>query len=224
MKKAIFTSVLLIILLSASAQVSQHAKGTPRWVKDYEMSIELIKYGYQTKNAMPLIMAIQIWQSLSVTESDSTLVRAYQDSSSSLAGTEPKRSIVNFSREQILKDIELYADGNQSLLALKKEALSATRGSLGPRLSRTDIVQSHSTDVWKIRVRGGVQTYVVVSGDGDTDLDVKIYDENGKIVADSENGCESDVLSFVPRWTAVYTIKIKNLGSVYNRYVLTMNY
>ena len=65
------------------------------------------------------------------------------------------------------------------------------------------------------------QTYIYFNiGDGDTDLEVSVYDKNGSLVAD-ESGCDdSGQINFIPRWTGEYTIKIKNLGEVYNCYIM----
>jgi hypothetical protein len=63
---------------------------------------------------------------------------------------------------------------------------------------------------------------VYVSGDGDTDLDLFIYDENGVLIdSDTDYGDEC-VVTVVPNWTGRFTIQIRNLGSVYNRYTLNI--
>jgi len=109
------------------------------------------------------------------------------------------------------------------LLALIKDAEKSTRGALpGPRRI-VDRVLGGYTDTWTIRFRGGEPAYVVVSGDGDTDLDLYVYDENGNLIDSDTDSTDDCVAAFNPRWTGVFYIKIKNLGRVYNRYVLVTN-
>ena len=84
----------------------------------------------------------------------------------------------------------------------------------------TDRVKAHSTDVYTVTFRGGVEAWVYVSGDGDTDLDILVYDENGNFVCDDES-CDDSGCTFTPRWTGKYKIKVVNKGNVYNQYQIT---
>ena len=64
---------------------------------------------------------------------------------------------------------------------------------------------------------------VALSGDGDTRLDLYIYDENGNPV-ESQVGPGDDALaSWVPLWSGKFTIKVVNRGLLANRYVLVTN-
>jgi hypothetical protein len=53
--------------------------------------------------------------------------------------------------------------------------------------------------------------------------DLYVYDENGNQVAADDDLTDECFVSWVPRWTGVFTIRIVNRGSVYNRYRLTTN-
>lgn len=64
---------------------------------------------------------------------------------------------------------------------------------------------------------------VIVNGDGDTDLDLYVYDENGNLMGKDIDYSDYCVVSWTPRWTGPFTIKIKNRGSVYNRYKIYTN-
>ena len=64
---------------------------------------------------------------------------------------------------------------------------------------------------------------VTVIGDGDTDLDLYVYDENGNLIDKDVDYSDDCVVSFVPKWTGVFTIKIMNRGNVYNNYIMRTN-
>ena len=64
---------------------------------------------------------------------------------------------------------------------------------------------------------------MVVDGDGDTDLDIFIYDQNGYLVAYDDDYSDYCVASWRPRWSGVYRVVIVNHGRVYNRYRLSTN-
>ena len=54
--------------------------------------------------------------------------------------------------------------------------------------------------------------------DGDTDLDLYVYDENGILIASDTDSTETCVVRFWPKWTGAFRIEVRNLGTVYNRY------
>jgi hypothetical protein len=92
----------------------------------------------------------------------------------------------------------------------------------GPRYGRYR-VSAYSTHTFTMAFRGGEWAEVALSGDGDTDLDVYVFDWYGNRVAvDADNTDDCYVNWYVPR-PGVYTIKVVNRGNVYNDYRLVMN-
>ena len=82
----------------------------------------------------------------------------------------------------------------------------------------TTRVEGRTADQYVRWFAGGREATVVVSGDGDTDLDLYVYDENGNLVASDTDGSYQCAVSWTPRWTGRFTIRIVNRGRVYNRY------
>mgnify|MGYP003392464767 CR=1 FL=1 len=64
---------------------------------------------------------------------------------------------------------------------------------------------------------------VAVLGDGDTDLDLYIYDSNDNLIAYDSDYTDQCYCRWVPAWTDTFRIKIVNRGSVYNEFVLVTN-
>lgn len=92
----------------------------------------------------------------------------------------------------------------------------------GPRYGQYRL-GANSTHTFKVAFRGGEQARVILSGDGDTDLDVYVYDWYGNRVAvDADYTDDCYVSWYVPR-AGVYTIRVVNRGDVYNDYELAMN-
>lgn len=183
---------------------------------------KLVKYGYQTKTAMPLIQAVEIYNRLGVSNEAEAKAKTSESDAIAGAATQEKATPVSFDPAKLLADATTYADGDKNLLALIKAA-GETRGRVGGPTRHEDAVNARSTDVYNIRFRGGETALVIVSGDGDTDLDLYVYDENGNFITSDTDSSDDCVVTFNPRWTGNFTIKIKNYGSVYNRYVLVTN-
>jgi hypothetical protein len=87
----------------------------------------------------------------------------------------------------------------------------------------TDVVRAYSTDVYHMAFVGREWEVLVVSGDGSTDLDLYVYDENNNLIASDEDDADDCVVRFIPRWTGNFTVKVVNRGKYANRYTLGTN-
>jgi hypothetical protein len=90
----------------------------------------------------------------------------------------------------------------------------------GPKVAKYSL-DGRSTDVFTIRFHAGETAKIGVAGDGDTDLALAVYDESGNLIA-FHSGTEC-LVEWTPKWTGRFTIKVVNLGYVYNNYVLVTN-
>lgn len=98
------------------------------------------------------------------------------------------------------------------------------RGAVGgPKVGLGKTASAYSTDVYTITFRGGEYARVILSGDGDTDLDLYVYDQGGHLVSRDDDYSDDCICTWVPAWTGDFTIMVKNRGPVYNRYVIGTN-
>jgi hypothetical protein len=84
---------------------------------------------------------------------------------------------------------------------------------LGPR-------ESHS---FSVRFESLASAIVTVKGDGDTDLDLYVYDENGHLIASDDDDTDFCMVRWTPRWTGRFTVKVVNRGYLSNRYTIEHN-
>ena len=80
------------------------------------------------------------------------------------------------------------------------------------------VVAAYSTDTFYVTFRGYEDAAVIISGDGDTDLDLYVYDANGNLIDADTDGSDDCVVRFMPYRTGTFRIEVRNLGRVYNRY------
>jgi hypothetical protein len=107
------------------------------------------------------------------------------------------------------------------VIGLLAAGQTASAGARGGSTVHADRVEAYSTDSYRIVFRGGETARIGVVGDGDTTLMLAVYDENGNVIeADRGTTC---AVEWTPRWTGRFTVKVRNLGSVYNDYVLLTN-
>jgi hypothetical protein len=106
------------------------------------------------------------------------------------------------------------------LAALGLCALATTSATEALAVTHVDRVYAGRTDVYRRTFSAYEPAYVLVSGDGDTNLDCRVYDENGNLVDSDTDGTDDCVLTWMPRWTGRFRLEVKNLGRISNQYVM----
>lgn len=79
-------------------------------------------------------------------------------------------------------------------------------------------VEARSTMVFNETFLGGELAVVSIAGDGDTDLDLYVFDNNGNLVVRAIGLTDRETVSFVPAFTSNYRIEVRNLGNVWNQF------
>lgn len=110
-----------------------------------------------------------------------------------------------------------------ALVAALSAASPLSAGALpGPKATR-EVVSADSTDTYSVIFEGLERAEIAVIGDGDTDLDLYVYDEFGNLIESDDDSTDQCYVTFFPRRTGRFTIRIVNRGSVYNRYAIVTN-
>src|SRR5438045_2694269 len=97
----------------------------------------------------------------------------------------------------------------------------AAADPVGGTQTRSSVVGALSSRSYTVRCWAHEITRVTVRGDGDTDLDVFVYDSYGTLITSGEGYSDDEVVTFSPHVTGEFTIVIVNYGRVYNRFRVT---
>jgi hypothetical protein len=81
---------------------------------------------------------------------------------------------------------------------------------------RTTSVDAFSTKSYTYSAWSGERFDVSISGDGDTDLDLRVRDPHGDIVCRGLGPTDDESCTVYARSAGDYKVEIVNLGSVYN--------
>lgn len=92
---------------------------------------------------------------------------------------------------------------------------------VGGRLDHVDIINAEDTDTYHVDLRADETTIIKLGGNGNTDLDLYLYDENWNLIAKSDSYNDVEDVSVDPKWTGLFYIRIINRGVYPNRYLLT---
>jgi hypothetical protein len=96
-------------------------------------------------------------------------------------------------------------------------AIAAADPLPGPIFKR-EIVRAFSSDAFKVHRYGGEVSRVTVCGDGDSDLDVYVYDEKGNLIAFDDGESDYCQVSFAPNRTQSMIVRVVNRGALSNVY------
>lgn len=186
------------------------------------MAQELANYGYQHKDALSLLTAAQILSNTPVTA-------LKIESKTSEGGTvdKPKSGQVMadlLNPEKLVADAKIFGKDNPQILALAgKLTFDKSRGAVDGPNTKYDRVLANNTDVYRIAFYGKTPAEVAVVGDGDTDLDLYVFDESGNLIVKDDDNTDRCYVSWMPQWTGSFVIKVLNRGTVYNNYGIATN-
>ena len=188
-------------------------------VSSFRLACDLSLYGYATKDALSLIHAAQIVKNSGLTYQ--AIDAPTRTSDGGKASGEKSGSKIELDATTLLADATTLANGDKTLLAIIASVETCeTRGPVGGEKYSYDRVEAYSTDEYRIKFWAEDKAVVTVRGDGDTDLDLYIYDANGNLICSDTDNTDYCVCSWYPKWTGYFTIRIKNRGSVYNKYYM----
>lgn len=131
---------------------------------------------------------------------------------------------------EMLEEARGWAGEDEVLLVLIERAAArldregaATMGRVQGPAADIKRVEARSRHVYRERFRGEQLARVVIIGDGDTDLDLFVYDANGNLIRSDIRVTDFVHVEWTPRWTGEFRIEVVNHGNVWNRYVIVMN-
>lgn len=221
MKKFFFLVAAIAMANVAFAQ--ENTSGEKAEVSASMQTLEtvgnLIQYGYENYSATALVQAVELYNTVDKT--------AAQDGKTTEGGTDSaKDQKFTINVEELLKDAREFADGDEVILAYISKVEEASKvsstslGRVGGPSETHECVLAGDTDVYSVRFYGGEAASVLVVGDGDTDLDLYVYDENGNLIDSDTDSTDVCVASWTPKWTGYFRIKIRNWGNVRNYYTM----
>jgi len=206
------------------------ASSTSTAVENIGLARQLAAYGQEQESPLALLAAAQIQlenPSMVITREKEEM--AFEGEQAAGEGTKSAAVAPGLEPSELVAEAERMAGGDREVLALcrelsgRMEVDEGTKGRVGGAANHRDQVSSRSKDIYQISFRGGELASVFIMGDGDTDLDLFIYDENGNLIGSDVDATDVCLVQWTPRWTGMFRVEIHNLGNVYNVYVLTTN-
>lgn len=238
MKKVLCQVCMLAIFLlgsySAFAQENMEVTRGEKQSKTAEITSiarELATYGQQNEDPYSLVAAAQMLLQYNVNDAGTDRVEAEEGQSDAPedakqgAGIDP----VALNASDILALAESFADRGSSIMQviddLKKQAASDSRGYAygNGYIKGTWNVPAHGYRDFNWTFTGGEFAEILFIGDGDTDIDVYVYDSSGRRLGQDESYDDEAYFTWTPPYTKQYTFRVVNRGSYTNSVYIVSN-
>jgi hypothetical protein len=226
-------SVLLAVAAPAMAQEKTGTNQAPQAdaaqakpsadadsVQQIHLAHSLIEYGRKNKAPEALITAARILAANGSVELDQK--PTHEAAPDAPKGEKKDKPVCDNSPKALLQEAKDLSGSNPAVVALAN-SVELSRDAVGGPKRIVEVVEPLQADVYKITFRGGEVARTAVSGDGDTRLDLYVYDENGNLVTSQVGPGDDCLASWVPKWTGVFIIKVVNRGRLPNRYAMATN-
>lgn len=178
----------------------------------------LARYGERAEDPLALITAARIMKRNPTSESKG----AQADQGN--GGGAQKDDVLALEPEALLERARELARDRADLVALADDVSAmGSKGRAGGPGELVTRVQAQDVDLYNEVFEADRPAQVAIQGDGDTDLDLHVYDENGNEICSSTSYSDYEYCEWKPRWTGEFEIRVKNYGGVWNGYVIMTN-
>jgi hypothetical protein len=191
-------------------------------VSNLALAQSVYDYGVASGDALAVLTAARLMATVEVVDADRTAetrpTEGMEPSDAEGSGDGPVDVPA-----MVAKARELAGD-NEAILGLIADfEAEGARGRIGGPSRTLSRLRGGYTDVWTIPFYGGLLAEVAVLGDGDSDLDVIITDENGNTICVDRSFSDKVYCSWTPRWNGYFYVTVMNMGRVRNSYYLLTN-
>jgi hypothetical protein len=229
--------MVVLSLLVAVSPLEGQSKGDANTQKSFDaveavstalsnlgMAVQLAHWGYESESPEALLAAARILVDTHASDEGGRFGEGVSQSFGD-AGAETKDAApLDLDPGQLLADAAAMPGGADLSAAIQRvQATPQPRGAVGGPVFDRVVIDARSTRWFTASFRGGEYARIDVVGDGDTDLDCWLYDENGNLIDSDTDLTDWCILEFLPSWTGSFTLKITNFGYVWNQAIITSN-
>lgn len=244
MKKFYFLFVIAVVAMMASCEKeAEQTEQTPAQqteekeamampensqLKTMQLGQELALYGYENESVDALVEAANILSTINTADLN---VDPEKGEATADKG-EKKAEQRSFLPADLLAKAKELAGEDANLLAWitasENKIAAASEAQRGALLDEDGKVAANRVDAnswvsYTVEFAAGEVAECAVVGDGDTDLDLYIYDANGDMVAHDADFSDVCYCTWKPAVQGKYKLKVINRGDVYNNYIIAVN-
>lgn len=193
--------------------------GAPGAVAQLALAQQLYAIGLANKDALTVLAAARLAGSIDARDVEQKKETRPSDRAAGPEGVDAPADAV-----AMLTAARDLAGSDDTLLGLIEDAeAEGARGAIGGAAKSLSRLDGGAVDVWDIAFYGNSLAELAVLGDGDSDLDLQVTDENGNEVCRDDSPTDKIYCDWVPAWNGQFKITVENTGTERNSYYLMTN-
>jgi hypothetical protein len=199
----------------AKAETSAGVQGATK----LETAYRLAAYGREKSDPQALILAAKMMNEVGAQKADVKGVTTGGAADASTKAAKPETTAAS-----LLDEAEALARGDAGVTTQIAEVrASAQKGFVGGVRRSVLRLPARSVFTWTGTAIAGQQAIAIAQGDGDTDIDMKVYDGGGNLICSDTRGDYTPACQWTPAWTGNFTLQLINNGVVYSDTVFVTN-
>lgn len=223
---ALATTALVALSLPAQAEdktgtnVDPAGTGTKGATAQIALAQDLYALGMAQGDALTVLTAAKLASGVAFTDVE----REVETKAGEAGADEGDGTEAPVDAAAMLASARQLAGEDETLQGLIDDVeAEGSRGRIGGASRTLSRLPGGNTDVWKVPFYGNSYAEVAVVGDGDSNLDVLVTDENGNTICYDVSWSDKVYCDFVPRWNGFFYITVQNTGRKRNSYYLLTN-
>ena len=193
-------------------------------------AFELIDYGREESSPLAIITAVAMIANIGHEEGSETPEETSVDNEEVVEEAEKGKNTSDMIFN-LLEEVKIMAQDEPVLLAVIEKVQELVlelkdeigKGAVNGPTTYHYKLKKQYVHTWNIDFNGGEYATVQVQGDGASDLNLYIYDEDNNLIALDASPGDYCYTSWYPRWTGSYKIQVVNAGDSINDYYLVHN-
>jgi hypothetical protein len=225
MRGAIMKSVFTIAVLSAAIAFGCAGNAAVKpsdpsvtAVAQMQMAYQVADYARRTNDATAMVVAARMLAE--VPTRTAAIKGTLKGGRASDKQAKPAVTVAS-----LLAEAEILAHGDPSVLAeIARLRGAAARGQSFQPVPEADVrIPARSSYSWEGVAHAGQELIIAAIGDGDTDIDLMVYDAKGRLICQDNNIGYYPVCRFTPLWNGRFRVVVLNRGDVYSDTMLRFN-
>lgn len=184
-----------------------------------ETAYRLAAYGREKSDPQALILAAKMMNEVGASKTE-----IKGSTTGGVADAKTKKAKPETTSASLLDEAEALARGDAGITTQIAEVrASAQKGFVGGVRRTVLRLPARSVFSWTGTAVAGQQAIAIAQGDGDTDIDMKVFDNGGNLVCEDTLGDYTPACQWTPAWTGNFTLQLINNGPVYSDTVFVTN-
>lgn len=228
--RALATSALVAVAAPALAQdqtgsnIDPAAEVMTGAVAQMALAQQLYAHGAAQGDALSVLAAARLAAGVQLADGARESERAPNDDAAATAADPDAPDAAPADAATMLALARELAGEDEALLSLIEDAeVEGSRGRIGGALRHLSRLPGGFNDTFRIPFYGGVPAELAVVGDGRSNLDLLLTDENGNTICFDVSYSDKIYCSWMPRWNGYFYVKVINHGRARNSYYLLTN-